>query len=74
MDYVEWAEEYYLNARRVLSVIERKKMLLKEKKPLTADQRKRLTDDIKLYRRIYHELIDIGDTLKNRAEGASVEA
>ena len=29
MNYVEWAEEYYLNARRVKSVLERKKQLLK---------------------------------------------
>ncbi len=74
MNYFEWAEEYYLNARRVLSVVERKKQLLKEKKSLTADQRKQLNDAIKQYRRIYHELMDIGDTLSSRAEGAAVEA
>ena len=68
MDYLEWADEYYLNAGRVKSVIERKKLLLKEKKSLTADQRKRLTDDIKQYRRIYHELLDVGDILVSRAE------
>lgn len=74
MDYLEWADEYYLNAHRVQSVIERKKQLLKEKKPLTADQRKRLTDDIKQYRRIYHELQDIGDLLTARAGVAVREA
>jgi len=74
MDYLEWAEEYYLNARRILSVIERKKQQLKDSKKLTADQRKRLTDDIKQYRRIYHELLDIGDTLTLRAEGTVREA
>ena len=73
MDYLEWADEYYLNAGRVKSVIERKKQLLKEKKSLTADQRKRLTDDIKQYRRIYHELLDVGDILISRAEGAGRE-
>ena len=74
MDYLEWAEEYYQNARRILAVLEKKKLRLKEEKPLTADQRKRLTDDIKQYRRIYHELIDIGDTLTSRAEATVREA
>lgn len=74
MNYVEWADEYYLNAHRVKSVIDRKYQRLKEKKSLTADQRKRLTDDIKQYRRIYRELIEIGDTLSLRAGGAVREA
>lgn len=74
MNYVEWADEYYLNASRVKSVIERKNQQLKEKKALTADQRKRLTDDIKQYRRIYRELLEIGDTLSSRAGGTVREA
>lgn len=74
MDYLEWADEYYLNARRVQTVMERKKQQLKEKKPLTADQRKRLMDDIKQYRRIYHELLDTGDLLTARAGVAVREA
>ena len=73
MDYFEWAGEYYKNADRIRSVIERKKQQLKEKTPLTADQRKRLMDDIKQYRRIYHELVDIGDILTSRAEGTGRE-
>ena len=74
MDYFEWAEEYYENARRVLSVIEKKKLLLKESKKLTADRRKELNDDIIRYRRIYYELNRSGDTLRSRAEGAVREA
>ncbi len=74
MDYVEWAQEYYQNAARVKSVIERKNQELKDRKTLTADQRKRLTDDIKQYRHIYRELISIGDTLTARAGGAVREA
>ena len=74
MNYVEWAEEYYLNARRVKSVLERKKQLLKEKGPLTADERKRIIDSIKQYRSIYRELLEIGDTLAMRAGGSVREA
>ena len=66
MDYVEWAEEYYDNALRIKSVIERKNSELKGK-GLTADSRKRLIDDIKAYRRIYYELNEIGDILRSRA-------
>lgn len=73
MDYFEWAQEYYHNARRVQNVMNRKKQELKDKS-LTADQRKRLTDDIKQYRHIYHELLDVGDTLTLRAEGIVREA
>ncbi len=74
MDYIEWADEYYTNAHRVQAVIEKKKLRLKGTKSLTADQRKRLTDDIKQYRRIYHELLDIGDLLTSRAGVAVREA
>lgn len=74
MDYLEWAEEYYDNARRVKSVLEKKKQQLKEKKSLTADQKKQLSDTIRDYRRIYHELNSIGDTLTLRAEGTVREA
>lgn len=74
MNYLEWAEEYYLNASRIKSVLERKKQLLKETDSLSADERKRITDSIKQYRRIYHELLDIGDTLTMRAGGSVREA
>ena len=67
MNYIEWAEEYDLNALRVKSVIDRKKQLLNDQK-LTADTRKRLNDEIKAYRRIYRELSDIGDLLRRRAQ------
>lgn len=65
MNYLEWAEEYYENARRVLEVIEKKKKNLYNKR-ITADMRKSLCDAIKAYRRIYYELRDIGDTLSAR--------
>ena len=74
MDYFEWADEYYQNAGRIKSVIDKKNQQLKENKSLTADGRKRLTDDIKQYRRIYYELRAIGDTLAARAEVGAVEA
>ena len=74
MDYLEWADEYFRNADRVQSVIERKKQQLKDQKPLTADQRKRLMDDIGQYRRICNELREIGNTLISRAGGNVREA
>ena len=70
MNYLEWAREYDQNALRVREVIEKKKERLKDKRSLTADQRKQLTDDLKHYRRIYGELTKIGDTLRSRAGGA----
>lgn len=66
MNYIEWADEYNLNALRVKSVIDRKKQKLNEQ-VLTADDRKRLADEIKAYRRIYYELRDIGVLLRRRA-------
>ena len=65
MDYLEWAEEYDLNALRIKSVIDRKKGMLNDR--LTPDARKKLLDDIAAYRRIYYELTAIGDTLRARA-------
>ena len=73
MDYNEWAQEYYLNARRVKTVIDRRYQQLKEKKALSADRRKQLSDDLSYYRRIYRELMEIGDTLSRRAKGAAIE-
>ena len=66
MNYNEWAEEYELNALRVKSVIDRKKLSLNDAR-LTADSRKRLLDDITAYRRIYHELAHTAALLRDRA-------
>lgn len=73
MNYIEWAEEYELNALRVKSVIDRKKLQLNER-ALTADARKKLTDDIAAYRRIRWELTDIAERLRRRAEAPAHEA
>ena len=70
MDYLEWAREYYLNAQRVKSVIDRRKSRLNEKN-LTADMKKQLNDDITAYRLIYYELTKIGDTLRDRARASA---
>lgn len=65
MNYVEWADEYFRNALSVRNVMEKKKGLLKGR--MSADERKKLSDEIKAYRVIYHELTAIGDTLLDRA-------
>ena len=65
MNYIEWAEEYYQNALRIKSVIEKKKGMLNEK--ISADTRQKLIDDIRAYRNIYYDLTRIGDTLLERA-------
>lgn len=69
MNYLEWAEEYLCDARRVLGVIEKKKALLNEKK-LTADSRKQLNDTIIAYRCIYRELLSTAEHLRKRAGGS----
>jgi hypothetical protein len=68
MNYVEWAEEYHQNALRIKQVINRKKQQLNEKH-LSADRHKRLTDEIKAYRRIFYELCEVEETLRERAGG-----
>lgn len=73
MNYIEWAEEYDLNAFRVKSVIDRKKQRLNEQK-LSADLRKQLIDEIAAYRRIYRELVLISDKLRDRAGVGASEA
>lgn len=67
MNYIEWADEYDQNALRIKSVIDRKRGLLNGR--LSADARQKILDDITAYRRIYYELTEIGDTLRERAEG-----
>lgn len=68
MNYIEWAEEYDLNALRIKTVIDRKKLILNDAK-LTADSRKKILDDITAYRKIYHELTHTAALLRDRAEG-----
>ena len=73
MNYVEWAEEYRENALRIKQVIKKKQNLLNGKN-LSADLHKRLTDEIKAYRRIFYELCEIEKTLRERAIGDRREA
>ena len=72
MNYIEWAEEYELNALRVKSVMDHKKQQMNDR--LTADERKQLLDQIKAYRRIYYDLLDVCETLRGRARVIGVEA
>ena len=72
MDYVEWADEYLENARRVKGVIEKKKALLNDK-TLSKDAKKCVNDTIVAYRRIYRELLTTAKLLRGRA-GESYEA
>ena len=72
MNYLEWADEYFQDAVRVQAVMKKKKLLMND--ATSAEQKKKLGDDIKAYRRIYRELLDIGDTLRRRAGGETLEA
>ena len=65
MNYCEWATEYRQDAGRILSVIEKKKSLLNDKK-LNADTRKSIGDAITQYRRIYRELLKTAEHLRSR--------
>ena len=65
MNYSEWADEYLENADRVLSVIEKKKALLNDKK-LNSDARKSISDTIIAYRGIYRELLRTAELLRVR--------
>ncbi len=67
MNYLEWAEQYFTDARRIHAVIEKKRALLKSGK-LTPDARKTLSDTIITYRCIYRELLRTAQHLKSRAE------
>jgi hypothetical protein len=69
MNYVEWAEEYRENALRIQQVIKKKQRQLNGKH-LSADLHKRLTDEIKAYRRIFYELCQVEKTLLERAGGS----
>ena len=73
MDYSEWAREYFLNAQRVKSVIDKKVSRLNDK-GLTADDKKQLNSDIKEYRRIFYELSRVGEILRDRAGKVKGEA
>ena len=72
MNYVEWADEYLENARRIQRVIEKKKALLNDS-DLSSDKRKCISDTIVAYRRIYRELVTTARILRSRA-GESYEA
>ncbi len=67
MNYLEWAGEYREEARRVHSVIEKKKALLNDR-GLSADARKQLGDAIISYRTIYRELLKTAELLVLRAQ------
>lgn len=73
MNYVEWAEEYMTEARRVFGVIEKKKGLLNDRK-LNKDAHKQISDIIITYRCIYRELLAVAEHLRTRAGGNLNEA
>jgi hypothetical protein len=73
MNYVEWAEEYMTEARRVLGVIEKKKGLLNDRK-LNKDACKQISDIIITYRCIYREMLAVAEHLRTRAGGNLNEA
>ncbi len=71
MNYLEWAEEYYENARRIFGVIEKRKAMLKN---ASKDERKQLQEDILKYRSIYYDLMRTAEHLAQRAEKESEDA
>lgn len=66
MNYLEWAEEYLENARRILAVIEKKKALMNDR-TLSRDARKAISDTITEYRCIHRELLETAAKLRERA-------
>ena len=64
MDYVKWSDEYMQQARNLLTVIEKKKKLLRN---ATADEQHSLNADIIQLRNIYYECMLTAKHLLERA-------
>ncbi|MBQ6626094.1 MAG: hypothetical protein IIX27_02245 [Ruminococcus sp.] len=64
MDYVKWSDEYMQQARNLLTVIEKKKKLLRN---ANADEQHSLNADIIQLRNIYYECMLTAKHLLERA-------
>ena len=71
IDYAQWSDQYYCEAKKILEEIERKKQNLKT---ATKDERKAISEEIIQYRYIYYDLIKSAQTLAARAEALDAHA
>ncbi len=64
MEYLQWSQEYYEEAQKVLRNIER---LKKKLKSCPTDRYRTIERDIQTLRGIYYECLEISAQLKQRA-------
>lgn len=64
MNYIQWSDDYYNQAHKLLKVIEKKKAMLKKS---TADERHAINADIIQLRNIYYECMLTAKHLRLRA-------
>ncbi len=65
MDYFAWSQEYYRDAKNLLSTIEKYKNLLKNADRLNYEQ---LNSTLSSYRYIYYDLMNTARNLEERAK------
>ncbi len=65
LDYKQWAEEYEENARRIQQIIlrEKERMVYSD---LSAEQKNRISIQLRMYRSINRELIKTVSLLRQR--------
>lgn len=64
MNYIKWSDEYNTQAQKLLTVIEKKKSMLKK---ATADERQSINTEIVQLRNIYYECMLTAKHLMLRA-------
>lgn len=65
LDYKQWAEEYEENARRIQQIILREKERMVNS-DLSAEQKNRISIQLRIYRSINRELIKTVSLLRQR--------
>lgn len=66
MNYIEWAQEYYKDAERVMKTIKKYEKILKNTGQANEEK---LNSIIASYRYIYYDVLNTAKMLESRAKG-----
>ncbi len=66
MDYKKWAEEYFIDAEKVMKTIKKYEKLLESGEEKNEEN---INSIIAFYRYVYYDILNTGKMLLNKAEG-----
>ena len=67
MDYKEWSQEYYRDAKSLLKTLRKYELMLKNG---TKENLEELNSTVSSYRYIYYDLLNTAKLLEKRGDGA----